>query len=256
MRATAFWRTSRCDPPQDTLNERFGLFSPVEKFESVPGLEGRCSMRPWIAGSRNSKLPLRHCSHLVGGSSRLVVNFGAMNKLAMLATCLVPLISFAQTTVKEPEFADTFAALSTSGDLVSLEHETATIRAGGGGFMVANGKAAYEIPGEKSPVRFHGAPELVFVVRSSLAQTDIDPATLYVLRRLDTKKKNREVAFFTGHFTPFGGHATTNLNAGQIPLTFARYGASSYRITASNLAPGEYALSRVYGQDVYCFGVD
>jgi hypothetical protein len=49
---------------------------------------------------------------------------------------------------------------------------------------------------------------------------------------------------------------TTNLNAGQLPLAFARYGAFSYRVTASNLAPGEYALSRIYGQDVFCFGID
>jgi hypothetical protein len=179
-----------------------------------------------------------------------------MNKIAMLAAFLVALTSFAQTTVKEPEFADTFAVLSASGDLVPLERETAKIRAGGGGFMVASSKAAYEIPGEKSPARFHSASELAFVVRSSLAQTTTDPATFYVLRKLDPKKKNREIAFSTGHFTPFGGHATTNLNAGQILLTFARYGASSYRITASNLAPGEYALSRIYGQDVFCFGVD
>jgi hypothetical protein len=179
-----------------------------------------------------------------------------MNKIAILATCLVALTSFAQTTVKEPEFADTFAALSASGDLVPLERETTTIHAGGGGFMVASSKAAYEIPGENSPVRFHSAPELVFVVRSSLAQTDTDPATLYVLRKLNPKKKNREIAFSTGHFTPLGGHMTTNLNAGQLPLAFARYGASSYRVTASNLAPGEYALSRIYGQDVFCFGID
>ncbi len=185
-----------------------------------------------------------------------MINFGAMNKIGMLVICLTALVSFAQAPVKEPEFADTFAALSATGDLIPLEHETATIRAGGGGFMVASSKAAYEISGQKSPVRFHQAPELVFIVRSSLAQTDTDPATLYVLRKLDPKKKTREIAFSTGHFTPFGGHATTNLNAGQIPITFVRYGKSSYRITATNLAPGEYALSRVYGQDVYCFGVD
>jgi hypothetical protein len=185
-----------------------------------------------------------------------VINFGAMNKIGMLVICLTALVSFAQAPVKEPEFADTFAALSATGDLIPLEHETATIHAGGGGFMVASSKAAYEISGEKSPVRFHRAPELVFIVRSSLAQTDTNPATLYVLRKLDPKKKTREIAFSTGHFTPFGGHATTNLNAGQIPISFARYGTSSYRITATNLAPGEYALSRVYGQDVYCFGVD
>jgi hypothetical protein len=179
-----------------------------------------------------------------------------MKTIGTLATCLMALVSLAQAPVKEPEFADTFAALSTSGGLIPLEHETATIHAGGGGFMVASSKAAYEVSGEKSPVRFPRAPELVFIVRSSLAQTDSDPATLYILRKLDPKKKTREIAFSTGHFTPFGGHATTNLNAGQIPISFARYGISSYRIATANLAPGEYALSRVYGQDVYCFGVD
>jgi len=122
--------------------------------------------------------------------------------------------------------------------------------------MVANSKAAYEIAGTKSPVRFHSTPELAFVVRSSLSQTDVDPATLYMLRRLDSKKKSRELAFSTGRFTPLGGHATTNLNAGQVPLSFARYGASSYRVVATNLPPGEYALSRMYGQDFYCFGID
>lgn len=185
-----------------------------------------------------------------------MLNFGPMKKLGALAICLVALVSFAQTAVKEPEFTDTFAALSASGDLIPLEHETASIHAGGGGFMVASSKAAYDIPGRKSPVRFHSAPELVFVVRSSLAQSDANPATLYELRKLDPKKKTREIAFSTGHFTPFGGHAATNLNAGQIPISFAHYGTSSYRITAANLAPGEYALSRMYGQDFYCFGVD
>ena len=186
----------------------------------------------------------------------LVISFRAMNRIGLLAICLMALASFAQAPVKEPEFADTFAALSASGDLIPLEHQAATIHVGGGGFMVASSKAAYEISGDKSPVHLHRAPHLVFIVRSSLAQTDTDPATLYVLRKLDPKKKTREIAFSTGHFTPFGGHATTNLNAGQIPISFAHYGTSSYRITAANLAPGEYALSRVYGQDVYCFGVD
>ena len=185
-----------------------------------------------------------------------VINFEAMKTIGTLAICVMALVSFAQSPVKEPEFADTFAALSASSDLIPLEHETATIHAGGGGFMIASSKAAYEISGQKSPVRFHQTPELVFIVRSALAQTDTNPATLYVLRKLDPKKKTREIAFSTGHFTPLGGHATTDLNAGQIPISFARYGTSSYRITAASLAPGEYALSRAYGQDVYCFGVD
>ena len=196
------------------------------------------------------------------GNSRCAVlrfsveSFGAMKKITASLIFLFAFTALAQAPVKEPEFADTFAALSASSDLVPLEHQTAAIHAGGGGFMVASSKAAYEIPGEKSPVRLHNAPELVFVVRSSIAQTDTDPASLYVLRKLDPKKRNREIAFSTGHFTPLGGHVTTNLNAGQLPITFTRYGASSYRISASNLAPGEYALSRIYGQDVFCFGVD
>ena len=179
-----------------------------------------------------------------------------MKTITKILTCLVASTALGQAPVKEPQFADTFAALSASGELVQLEHEKATIQAGGGGFIVASSKAAYEVPGKKSPVRFHSAPELVFVVRSSLAQSDINPDTVYELRKLDPKKKNREIAFSTSHFSPFGVHVATNLNAGQLPLAFGHYGVSSYRITASNLAPGEYALSRIYGQDVFCFGVD
>jgi hypothetical protein len=185
-----------------------------------------------------------------------MLNFKTMKKILLLATCLVAVMSMAQTPVKEPEFADTFAALTPSGDLSPLERQTAQIHTGAGGFMVASGKAAYEIPGEKSPVRFTAGQPLSFVVRSSLAATDVDPATQFVLRHLDMKKKNREIAFSTTHATPFGAHTNTNLNAGQIPISFAHYGASSYRITASNLPPGEYALSRIYGQEVFCFGVD
>ena len=160
-----------------------------------------------------------------------------MNKIGTLVICLTTLALFAQAPVKEPEFADTFAAVSASGDLIPLEHQAARIHAGGGGFMIASSKAAYEISGQKSPVRFHQTPESVFIVRSALAQTDTNPATLYVLRKLDPKKKTREIAFSTGHFTPLGGHATTDLNAGQIPNSFARYGTFPTALPPRALLP-------------------
>jgi hypothetical protein len=179
-----------------------------------------------------------------------------MKRIGLLAVCCIALVVLAQTPVKEPQFADVFESITATGDPVPLERETAALRSGGGGFIVASGKAAYEIPGEKSTVRFHAGQLPDFVVRSAFPQTNTDPASMYVLRRLDIKKKRREIAFSTTHITPFGGHSTTNLNANQIPIAFARYGNSSYRITVTSLAPGEYALSRIYGQQVFCFGVD
>lgn len=161
--------------------------------------------------------------------------------VAVLLSAVIP--AMPQNAAPEPEFNDVFTAL-VEGKLVPLERETATIHAGGGGFMVVGTKAAYEIPGNKSPVRFHTAQSLVFVVRTALASTSVDPSTFYVLRRLDSKKKTREAVIMTGHFSPVGGSTKTNLMNGTLPVSFTHYGA------------GEYALSVSTGPSVFCFGID
>lgn len=173
--------------------------------------------------------------------------------VAVLMSCLA--VGAAQQPVPEPEFAEEFTALD-SGKLISLERETASIQGGGGGFIVASSKAAYVVAGNKSPVRFHSGQPLDFIVRTAIASTTVDPNTVYVLRKMDSKKKNREIVFSSGHFSPLGGSVNTNLAQGSLPVTFAKYGTSSIKLTAGVLPPGEYALSRASALDLFCFGVD
>lgn len=173
--------------------------------------------------------------------------------VAVVLSAIVP--AMPQKVVPEPEFNDVFVAL-VDGKLMPLERETATIHAGGGGFMVVGTKAAYEVPGDKSPVRFHTGQSLVFVVKTAFASTSVDPSTFYILRRLDSKKKTREVVFMTGRFSPIGGSTKTDLSNGMLPVTFTHYGASSLKLSVDQLPPGEYALSFSTGPNVFCFGVD
>lgn len=164
-------------------------------------------------------------------------------------------LTLAQATPPEPDFGDVFFRLD-AGKLVPLEKETAAIEGKGGGFMVATAKAFWEVPGPKSPIRFEANTPLEFVVRSALVGTATDPSTMYVLRRMDSKKKAREIVYMTGHYGPVGGSSRTNLSEGVLPVTFARYGAQSFELITGPLPPGEYALSVSYGQTLYCFGVD
>jgi hypothetical protein len=178
------------------------------------------------------------------------------NILVFLAVCLLSSTTFAQTTpVQEPEFANVFAALAGTS-LTPLERQTSSFHAGGGGFMVATAKAAYEIPGNRSPIRFQTANLPSFVVRSPFAGTGTDPNSFFLLRRLTAKKKTREAQFMSGHFTPFGGSTNTDLNAGRVPVEYSRYGENSLKLSVGQLAPGEYALSVAGSQDLFCFGID
>lgn len=161
----------------------------------------------------------------------------------------------AQSKVPEPDFANVFVAISGTS-LVPLERETETIKAGGSGFLVASAKAAYEIPGNRSPVRFHTGKPLEFLVRTPISASSVDPGTMFLLRRLDPKKNKREAVFMNGHFSPIGGSSSTNLTKGSVPVTFEKYGDSSLKLTVAGLPPGEYSLGQAYGQTVFCFGVD
>jgi len=165
------------------------------------------------------------------------------------------LAGIAQETPVEPDFANVFFRLDT-GKLISLERQTAVIQGKASGFVVMSMKAVSEFSGAKSPVRFSSDQSLDFVVRSPLASSTVDPSTLYVLRRLSGKKKNRELVMMAGHVTPVGGSTKTDLAQGILPAAFVRYGTSSIKMMVGSLPPGEYAVSQIYAQTVFCFGVD
>ena len=177
-----------------------------------------------------------------------------------LLCLLIPILlltgsAFCADPVVEPEFSDIFFRLD-SGKLLPLERETATIHGKAGGFIVVNMKAASEFPGVKSPVRAPENQPLVFVVRTLTATTAMDPNVLYTLRKLNVKKKTRELVMMSGRAVPFSVSTKSDLAQGALPVEFAKYGASSLKMTTAPLPPGEYAVSRVGGQTVFCFGVD
>ncbi len=163
--------------------------------------------------------------------------------------------AWTQEAVAEPEFADVFFRLD-AGKLVPLERETGTIQGKTSGFIVTNAKTVSDFPGAKSPVRFSPGQHLEFIARTLMGQSAVDPNSIYVLRKLDVKKKSRELVMSSGHFTPIGGSSKSSMTQGVLPVDFSRYGASSIKMTTSALQSGEYALSRISGRTVFCFGID
>lgn len=155
--------------------------------------------------------------------------------------------AFAQD-IKEPEFPDVFYALISGGQLKTLEREEASARTNGSVFTSI--KAGLELPGAASPVRLQsGLIELVVLSPDSLKT---DPGSLYHVRKLQSKKKSREVLL--GKVSAFGGAKTSDESL--VAYTFSKYGKSSIKLTIAALPPGEYAVGRAHGRVLFCFGVD
>ena len=155
----------------------------------------------------------------------------------------------------EPETAEVFYGLK-DGKLIPLERQMGATVSKSSGLFVMNMRSALEFAGARSSVRFHTGEPLEFVVRSELAWSDCDPNTRYLLRRLDEKKKQRELVIMTGRITPLGSSTQNTLAQGALPVEFSRYGGSSFKLRSGPLPPGEYAVSRIHVQTVFCFGVD
>jgi hypothetical protein len=155
----------------------------------------------------------------------------------------------------EPEAAEVFYALH-NGKLLPLERQTPVFRSHAVGFIVMNTKSAREVPGAKSPVRFHSEERLELIVRSAIKLDAADPNTIYCVRRLDRKKATRELLLSTGRVSPAGGTSTMNPLEGVVPAEFSHYGDHSLKLATGPLPPGEYAVGRLYAQALFCFGVD
>jgi hypothetical protein len=155
----------------------------------------------------------------------------------------------------EPDFEGVFFRL-VAGNLIPLERQTVSINIKAKGFIVANAKAVLDIPGERSPIRFHAGERIDFVVRTSPVASTAGPAAAYHLRQFVTNKHERDATTVTEHVSPIGASVNTTNNVGLLPMAFSRYGASSYKVSAGALAPGEYAIGRANDRTVFCFGVD
>ena len=171
-----------------------------------------------------------------------------------LLLMVLALSGLAQTAVPEPDIADIFYRLE--GDkLVALERQAASLQGKAHGFIIMTMKTTSEFPGAKSSIRFKSG-HLDLIVRSAIPISAVDPNTIYCLRRLNPKKKTRELVMASGHVSPLGASTTATPGEGVLPVDFSRYGSSSLKMTTNELAPGEYAVGRPYGPAVFCFGVD
>jgi hypothetical protein len=174
---------------------------------------------------------------------------------AALAMTVLAVTCVAQTAAPEPEMADIFYRLD-GGSLVPLERQAPATRSNAHGFFVMNISTVSEFAGARSPVRFKSGERLDFVVRTVVPVFAVDPNTIYCLRKLDPKKKTRELAIMSGHFSPLGTSTTSTPAEGILPVEFSRYGSSSLKMTTGELTPGEYAVGHPHGPAAFCFGVD
>jgi hypothetical protein len=148
------------------------------------------------------------------------------------------LVCFGQSS-PEPDMADIFYRLD-KDKLIPLERQSAAFHASAHGFMVMSIKSTTRFPGAKSPIRFKSG-QLDLVVRSVVPTSAIDPNTIYCLRKLNPKKKTRELVMMSGHVSPIGASTTGTPAEGILPVQFSIYGAS-LKMTTGELAPGEYAV--------------
>ncbi len=132
--------------------------------------------------------------------------------LAIVMSCA--LVGAAQEMVSEPDFADVFFRLD-ANKLIPLERQIATIQGKASGFIVMSMKASSEFPGAKSQIRIPAGQPLEFVVMSAFSPSSVDPNTLYVLRKLNAKKKTRELIIMSGHASPIGASTESDLAEGS-----------------------------------------
>jgi hypothetical protein len=154
--------------------------------------------------------------------------------------------------VTEPQYINSFYALTPNGNLIELEYKNVAFRPKGWSVPgYASFKTVADFKPGQSPIRLPSNAQ--FVVRG---RVDVDPATVYELRLLKGSKSHREFVLSQAHDSIVGG--AVNPEEGAIPIRFEDYGNSSFRILpAQPLAPGEYALVvRGRYSQLFCFGVD
>lgn len=154
--------------------------------------------------------------------------------------------------VVEPQYVNSFYALTPNGNLIDLEYKTVALHPRSWAVPgYASVKMVADLKPSQSPIRLPASSQ--FVVRGLV---NVNPATVYELRQLKDSKNHREFVMSQAHGSIVGG--AVNPEEGAIPIRFEEYGSSSFRIIPEQpLAPGEYALMvRGRYSQLFCFGVD
>ena len=136
-----------------------------------------------------------------------------------------------------------------------LELNKATIQTSSKNHFVTNKvTSVYVVPGSTSSVRVPSTSH--FVLKNSTSGGDeADPNTFVNLKKFTIQKDNRTLPIATAGRVIFGGVKSETASDESIPITFKKYGVSSYEVVSTQpLLPGEYVFS-VLGK-LYCFGID
>ncbi|MFN0167387.1 MAG: hypothetical protein ACKV22_13230 [Bryobacteraceae bacterium] len=104
-------------------------------------------------------------------------------------------------------------------------------------------KTFYEVTGERSAVRFSRAAVPTILGRLKAGQRPGEIVELYRFTVVDGKRV-------------IGASRPKKPSPNRVPVTFEEEGGSIVRIILSGIEPGEYGLSTVLNNEVYCFGID
>lgn len=156
--------------------------------------------------------------------------------------------------VQEPEFLGTYFALEPgTGGLIRLERQTAGSKTEVHGLGWGGASSSIEIRGEKSPVRFREGQKLEFVVLVSSQQVDPHGMVEFFFLEPDDGKR-KILAVKVGSL---GSSTESTIGAAAVAFDASKYGASSFRVTPTDLLPpGEYGLSAQGSKEAFLFGID
>lgn len=184
--------------------------------------------------------------------TRVLVAFFAMTMAIATGTLKAQNNPEAYDQGAEPEYINSFYALTPTGNFIDLEYRNVVLHPKSWAVPgYASFKMVADLKPSQSPIRL--SPSAQFVVRG---RANVNPAMIYELRLLKSSRSHREFVLSQSHGSIVGGEV--NPEEGAIPIRFEEYGTSSFRIIPEQpLEPGEYALMvRGRYSQLFCFGVD
>lgn len=138
----------------------------------------------------------------------------------------------------EPEYIGEVGVLKTDGTFAKLDREIGDLTSGFS--WSANSARAFwlEVAGGKAKSRFPLGSPLQLVVRA--VDNNSDPLTIISIYRLKAKKKSRSVLLGEDNSGTIMKSRTNSKDL--IRFTGKKYGVSSYLLTLTDLAAGEYGI--------------
>ncbi|MBK8810690.1 MAG: hypothetical protein IPN69_08150 [Acidobacteria bacterium] len=159
----------------------------------------------------------------------------------------------------EPEFIGEAFVLKADESTISLDKEIGEFSEGMSWSANSWKALSLEVAGNKAKQRFIATEPLQLVVRA--VDNNSDPLAIVSIYKLKSKKKSRTVLISKDNSGTLMKSRTNTKDL--IRFTGKKFGTSSYLITLSDLAPGEYGIvvTNPNTRDekrtvVSCFGLD